>query len=47
MSDNNTKYSIDVDFEIPESFDIYALRDKGIAELGGQITTYTIQESPY
>lgn len=30
MSDNNTKYSIDVDFEIPESFDIYALRDKGI-----------------
>jgi len=30
MSDNTTKYSIDVDFEIPESFDIYALRDKGI-----------------
>jgi hypothetical protein len=30
MSDINQKYSIDAEFEIPEAFDIYALRDKGI-----------------
>lgn len=30
MSDINQKYSIDAEFEIPEAFDIYALRDKGV-----------------